>query len=57
MIIGITSNQFDDCEKLVYVDYTDDFHRTFDFWLAVDYNGLNDDKLKHLYRIIESNIH
>ena len=57
MIIGITSNQFDDCEKFVYVDYTDDFHRTFDFWLAVDYNGLNDDKLKHLYRIIESNIH
>lgn len=56
LIIDITSDQFDDCEDTVYVDYLDDFHRTFDFRLAVAYDGLNDDRLEHLYEIIESYI-
>lgn len=56
LIIDITSDQFDDCENPVYVDYLDDFHRSFDFRLAVDYYGLNDDRLEHLYEIIESYI-
>jgi hypothetical protein len=56
LIIDITSDQFDDCEDPVYVDYMDDFHRTFDFRLAVNYDGLNDDRLEHLYEIIESYI-
>ena len=56
LIIDITSDQFDDCENPVYVDYLDDFHRTFDFRLAVDFDGLNDERLEHLYEIIESYI-
>lgn len=56
LIIDITSDQFDDCENPVYVDYLDDFHRTFDFRLAVDYDGLNDDRLERLHGIIESYI-
>lgn len=51
LIIDITSDQFDDCENSVYVDYLDDFHRTFDFRFAADYDGLNDDRLESLYGI------
>jgi hypothetical protein len=56
LIIDITSDQFDDYEKTVYVGYMDEFHKSFDFIGADDYNGLNDDRLERLYRIIESNI-
>lgn len=54
LIIDITSDQFDDYNNLVYVGQMDDFRRTFEFVQAVDYDGLNNGRLEHLYRIIES---
>ncbi len=56
LIIDITSDQFDDYKNPVFVGQMDDFHRSFDFIRAVDYDGLKNDRLEHLYEIIESYI-
>ena len=52
IIIDVTGDQFDDCKIPVYVGYLDDFHQSFDFIEAYDYDGLND-RLLVLYKIIE----
>ena len=57
LIIDITSDQFEDCEIPVFVGRMDRFHRTFDFIQAVDYDGLSNPRLKHLYEIILTYIH
>ena len=43
--------------KIVYVDYMNGFHQTFDFRFTVDHDRLNDNRLEHLYEIIESYIY
>lgn len=35
----------------------DCFHQTFDFRFTVDHDRLNDNRLEHLYEIIESYIY
>ena len=52
MIIDITGDQFDDYDTPVYVGYLDDFHQTFIFNEASDYDGLNNRRLNDLYKKI-----
>ena len=52
LIIDITADQFPDCSLPVYVGYLDPFHESFEFREAHDYDGLNDPRMKSLYRIV-----
>ena len=52
LIIDITGDQFDDYDIPVYVGYLDDFHQTFIFNEATDYDGLNNRRLNDLYKKI-----
>lgn len=52
LIADITGDQFEDYNSSVYVGYLDLFHQSFDFIQAHDYNGLNDRRLRNLYREI-----
>jgi len=53
LIVDITSDQFSDYDIPVYVGKLDEFHKTFSFERANDYNGLKSVRLRNLYRIIE----
>lgn len=57
LIIDITSDQFEDYDTPVFVGRLDRFHRTFEFIQAVDYDGLNNTRLRQLYEIILTYIH
>lgn len=54
LIIDITGDQFVDYDIPVYVGYLDQFHKTFNFNQAHDYDGLNDGRLCGLYRTISA---
>ena len=53
LIIDITADQFSEMKNFpVYIGYMDNFHRDFEFDFAHEYNGLGNDRLEMLYRII-----
>lgn len=52
LIIDITGDQFN--EVSVYVGYTDNFHKRFEFLNAYEYEGLISNEYKKLYDIIIS---
>lgn len=52
LIIDITGDQFEDYDNPVHVGLLDSFHQSFDFNQAHDYDGINDERLWGLYRII-----
>lgn len=53
LIIDITGDQFEDYDIPAYVGKIDDFHRSFEFRSAHDYDGLNDGRLIGLYQKIK----
>lgn len=53
LIIDITADQFDDYDIPVYVGHLDEFHQSFEFNEASDYDGLNNGRLCDLYEKIE----
>ncbi len=57
LIIDITADQFKGYNTSVYVGYLDDFHKSFDFQHADNYEELNaiadDYMLSNLYQVIE----
>lgn len=50
LIVDITSDQFG--ESRIYVDYSCDFYRRFEFQAANDYNGLGSNRLRNIYQTI-----
>ena len=53
MLIDITGDQFEDYSIPVYVGPMDEFHQSFTFVQAHDYNGLGSYRLSKLLQSIE----